>query len=73
MEPQYKHPYVRHKLYPVVLIEVISSGSFHHISNNDEADLEIRGRFKHLFEGALIRANEAGWVRLLANSNYDIE
>jgi len=39
---------VRHKHHSVLFMEIKSSGSLHHISSCEEADLQMRDRFKHL-------------------------
>ena len=41
---------VEHKHHPVFFVEIKSSGSIRHISSRAEADLQMRNRFKRLFE-----------------------
>ncbi|KAG0125800.1 hypothetical protein HOY82DRAFT_130138 [Tuber indicum] len=64
--PQYKRPtqlrsvdfttvfIVRHKTHPVFFIEVKSSSGLRHISTRQEADIQMRERFTHLFEDVAI-------------------
>ncbi|KAF8430026.1 hypothetical protein EV426DRAFT_1357 [Tirmania nivea] len=65
--PQYKRPaqiksvdfttifLVRRNQHPVFFVEVKSSGSLHHISSREEADLQMRERFKKLFDDVQIK------------------
>jgi len=46
--------FVRHKMHPVFFVEDKSSGALCHISSRQEADLQMRGMFTHLFEDVVI-------------------
>ncbi|KAG0643703.1 hypothetical protein HOY80DRAFT_1133609 [Tuber brumale] len=55
---------VRYKHHPVFFVEIKSSGSLRHISSCEEAGLQMRERFWHLFEdveiGTLYGASAMG-------------